>query len=347
MKTVRNSLLAVFSIVVFSGCYTELATVEQNDREYAYDSDTTVDEGSTTINNHYYLDDDYRRSRLRVSFHYYYPENTSWIGGYYNSFFNDPYWGMRPWAWSYDPWYGYYPAYYPTWGCYPYDPWHPYYPPVAYYPVYYPTPIYVNNQPAAPPRIRTEGSSRDGNNGDVRSRPITPPTEVQTTTIRTGRGNEKDVTPVATPVRKRDNEVSWWDRRDTEQPKEAQPVNRPREIRNPTSPEKQGKRNDESVPTEQPRGTGRPTYTPAPKESTPDNESRPVDRPREVRRPTYTPAPKSSVPKEDAKPVERPRQSGRQSYNPPPAQSAPSAPPQSTSRGGSSGSSSSGGRKRD
>lgn len=346
MKTVRNSLLMVFSIVAFSGCYTELATVEQNDRDYAYDSDTTYQEGSTTINNHYYLDDDYRRSRLRVSFHYYYPENTSWIGGYYNSFFNDPYWGMRPWSWTYDPWYGYYPTYYPMVGCYPYDPWHPYYPPVVYYPGYYSAPVYVNNQPAVPPRIRTDGSSRDPNNNIIRTRPIAPPTETQVTTIRTGRGDGKDVIPSQPIIRKRDNEVSWWDRRDKEQPKEALPVERPRNNRPQVSPESPSKGNDEAIPTGRPRETGRSGYTPSQRPTTPSGDAKPVERPREVRRPTYTPAPKPSAPSNDAKPVDRPRQSGRQSYNPP-SQSAPSAPAQSSSRGGSSGSSSSsGGRRR-
>ena len=320
MKSVRSSLLIFSSFLLFSGCYTELATVEQNDRDVAYDSDTTYEEGSTTINNHYYLDDDYRRSRLRTSFHYYYPENTSWIGVYYNSYFNDPYWGMREWSWTYDPWYGYYPTYYPTWGCPPYNPWHPYYPPVVYYPGYYPSPVYVSTQPATPPRIRTEGPSRDGNRTDIRTRPIsTPSGETQVTAIRTGRENDKEVVPAAPVVRKRGNEESWWDRRDKEQPKEARPVDRPRTVRNPRNIEKQNRGNEEAVSTDKPREVRRPTVTPVPKQSTPNTESRPADRPRESR---------------------------RQSYNPPP-QSSPSSP-SAPSRGGgnSSSTSSSGSRKR-
>jgi len=349
MKSVRNSFLVFSIVILFSGCYTELATVEQNERDYAYDSDTTYEEGSTAINNNYYLDDDYRRSRLRVSFHYYYPENTSWIGGYYNSYFNDPYWGMRPWSWTYDPWYGYYPSYYPTWGCLPYyDPWHPYYPPIVHYPGYYPSPVYVSTQPKTPPRIRTEGSSRDGNSTDVRSRPIpSPSSETQATTIRKGRGDEKEAIPVSTPIRKRGNDVSWWDRRDNEQSKEAKPVNRPRIVRNPNAPEKQSRGNEEATPVDRPRETRRPTYTPSPKPSAPNDESRPVERPRETRRPTYTPAPKPSAPNNDARPVERPRESRRESYSPPAQQSTPSAPAPSRGGSNSGSSSSSGGRKRD
>ena len=324
MKSVLNSFLIVVTVLLFSGCYTELATVEQNDRDYASDSDTTYEEGSTTINNHYYLDDDYRRSRLRVSFHYYYPENTSWIGAYYNSYFNDPYWGMRSWYWSYDPWYGYYPSYYyPTWGCPPYDPWYPYYHPVVYYPGYYSSPVYVSNQPANTPRIRTEGSSRDANATGIRSREIAPPSsETQVTTIRTDRRNDKDVLPETTPVRKRGNEESWWERKDNEQVKEARPVDKPRDGRSPRVSEKQSRGNEEPVSVEQPRS-------------------------REVKKSTYVP-PKSSTPSGESKPADRPRESRRQSYNPPPQQSSPTSP-SAPSRGGGSGSStssSSGGRKR-
>ena len=346
MKSVRNSLLVFSSVILFSGCYTELATVERTDRDYANNSDTTYEEGSTAINNHYYLDDDYRRSRLRVSFHYYYPENTSWIGGYYNSYFNDPYWGMRPWSWTYDPWYGYYPSYYPTWGCPPYyDPWHPYYPSVAYYPGYYPSPVYVNNQPKSPPRIRTSGSTRDGNSTDIRSRPITTlPAETQTKTVRTEGRDNKEAIPVPAPVRKRGNDVSWWDRRDNEQTKEARPVDQPRVARSPNAPEKQ--RSEEAIPVDRPRETRRPTYTPSPKPSTPNDESRPVERPRETRKPTYTPSPKPSVPSNEAKPVERPRESRRESYNPP-QQSTPSSSAPSRGGGSNGSSTSSGGRKRD
>ncbi len=320
MKYVRNLLFVCSTVLLYSGCYTELATVEQTDRDYAYDTDTTYDESPTTITNHYYLDDDYRRSRLRASFHYYYPENTSWIGAYYNSYFNDPYWGMRQWSWSYDPWYGYYPAYYPSWHCLPYDPWHPYYP-IVYYPVYYPSPAYVSTQPVSPPRIRTGGASRDGNTSDIRSRPITSmPTETQATSVRTGRVIDKEAVPVPQESRKRNNEVSWWDRNKTEQPKEARPVERPRNIRTQNPPEKANKGNGEAVP---------------------------VERRREVRKPTYTPAQKPSTPNDEARSVERPRESRRQSYNPPAQQSTPSAPAPSRGGSNSGSSSSSGGRKRD
>ncbi|MDP1678156.1 MAG: hypothetical protein Q8L88_14970 [Bacteroidota bacterium] len=320
MKSVRNSLFLFSTVLLFSGCYTELATVEQNDREYVYDADTTFEEGSTTVNNHYYLDDSYRRSRLRASFHYYYPENNSWIGAYYNSYFNDPYWGMRPWSWAYDPWYGYYPA--TTW-CYTppyYDPWYPHYPYGGYYPVYYPNPVYVSTQPATPPRIRTEGSSRDGNRTDVRSRPIvTPSTETPVTTTRTRGGVDKEVVPSQTPVRTRGNDVSWWDRKDKEQPKEVRPVERPRTVRNPNVSEKQKRGNEEAVST---------------------------DRPREVRKPTVSPTTKPSTPKKESRPADRPRESRRQSYNPPPQQSSSSAPASSRGSSSSSTSSSSGSRKR-
>jgi hypothetical protein len=340
MKSVRNYLIVFSSVVIFSGCYTELATVERNDRGYAYDSDTTYEEGSTAINNNYYLDDDYRRSRLRVSFHYYYPENTSWIGGYYNSYFNDPYWGMRPFSWTYDPWYGYYP----TWGCPPYyDPWHPYYPPVVYYPGYYPSPVYGNNTPSIPIKgHRADGPSREGTTITDRSSPIPNPSSTTTvaTTPRTRESVPIDkVTPVTRPGKTRD-ETPWWERKNNEQTKESRPVDRPRIGRTPNAPEKQSRGNEEATSVDRPRETKRPS----PKSSVPNNESRPVDRPRETRRPAYSPSPKPSAPSNDARPVERPRESRRESYNPPSQQSAP-APSRGSGSSGSS--SSSGGRKRD
>lgn len=301
MKSVRNSLLVVFSVVLFSGCYTELATVERNDRDYAYDSDTTYEEGSTAINNHYYLDDDYRRSRLRTSFHYYYPENTSWIGGYYNSYFNDPYWGMRQWSWRYDPWYGYYPTYYPTWGCPPYYSWNSYYPYGGYYPVYYPHPIYVNNTPAIPGnKRRADGPSREGTTVADRSRPIPDPSSSGTVVATTPKMRESapvdKVTPVTRPERTRD-ESPWWERtnndgdrssKDGSKRRDGETVKRNRDGQT-MNPSSQNKPNREVKPTERKRDDQR-AYIPSSRGTdTKQSGSRPVERQRENRQPSYSP----------------------------------------------------------
>ncbi len=351
MKHVLNTLIVMIVVLPFIGCYTELVTVEQNDREYAYDSDTTSEGAATVINNNYYLDDSYRQSRMRVSFNYYYPTYSSWIGSYYNSYFNDYYWGMsyRP-SWYYDPFYSYG---YPYYGCgYPspyYDPWYPYYHPVAYYPVYNP-PIYVINSGEAN-RTREGGGTRDLQN-DVRSRPIpgTSNAPVTATAVPEQRPRVSDEAvstgrPVRTPER------PWWERvnaeNGTRNSGEARPVEVtkggrvPRDESAPANPpvttRPSPNRDDRPIDRNKPNapnvGTGTQERSP---------EARPVERPRrgEVRSST----PKvSSSPSDEARPVQRPRESSRPSYTPAPQ----SAPPQSTPPRSSGGSSGGGGRKRD
>jgi len=354
MKSVLR--LFVSAIVVFSlaGCYTELATVERQESDIAYDSDTSYDEGNTTINNHYYLDDDYRQSRLRVSFNYYYPTYSSWISSYYHSYFNDYYWGMsyRP-SWYYDPFYTYYPPY--GWCYYPspyYHPWYPYYPPIAYYPGYYSMPVYANN-PATPNRPRTDGPTRDPQPED-RLRPIpgtTPTTEppITSTDVRPTTGEAR---PIETSGRK--PEQPWWERLNTERPTkladEARPIDNdkgnkpPRENVPGYNPPTLDRPNSdgEARPTEHPKNS-QPTYTP-PKNKRPGSEDRPVERPKRGE-PKYSPPVKQSVPKDEARPVERPRETRQPSYNPPPQSTPPqSAPPRSSGGSSSSGGS---GRKRD
>lgn len=352
MKYVLKTIIAVSVLLPFAGCYTELATVERNDAEYVYDSDTTSEDGKTVINNHYYLDDSYRQSRLRVSFNYYYPSHTSWIGSYYNSYFNDYYWGMsyRP-SWYYDPFYSYG---YPYYGCgYPspyYDPWYPYYRPVAYYPVYAP-PIYVIGS-GNPGRTRSGGASRDPQN-DLRSRPIpgpsTDPVSTAAAPEERPRGTDEAVStqrPGRTPER------PWWERVNTENGTrnsgEARPVEvtkgerAPRDEASPTAPpvytRPENGREDRLIERNKP---GKPRYESGTKERQP--EARPVERPRRGEVRSSSPA-ASSGGNSEARPIERPRESSRPSYTPAPQ----SAPPQSTpprSSGGSSGGG--GGRRRD
>jgi hypothetical protein len=350
MKHVLNTLLVMSAMLLFIGCYTELATVERNDREYAFDSDTTSEGGATIINNNYYLDDSYRQSRLRVSFNYYYPSYSSWIGAYYNSYFNDYYWGMsyRP-SWYFDPFYSYG---YPYYGCvYPtpyYDPWYPYYHPIAYYPVYTP-PIYVIN-PSVPGRTRDNGASRDQQT-DVRTRPIpgssaVPVAEAATPEVRPRNTDEA----VSVGRNGRTPERAWWERVNAESGTrntgEARPVDVtkegrvPRDEASPSAPSSNTRpgtvREDRPIDRNKPNA---PNVGSGTQERQP--EARPVERPRRGEVRNSTPA-VSSSPSGEARPVQRPRESSRPSYTPAPQ----SAPPQSTpprSSGGSSG----GGRKRD
>lgn len=351
MKSVLKYFASAVVIVSFAGCYTELSTIEHGDRDISYESDTTYDDDATTINNHYYLDDEYRQSRLRVSFNYYYPSYSSRISSYYYSYFNDYSWGMyhRP-SWYYDPFYSYYPS--NGWCYYPspiYDPWFPYYPPYVYYPVYYSSPVYANN-PATPGRPRPGGSTRDP---VPENRPRPNPTSSPVTGSAVSEHSPTESMPIATPRGGRDRETPWWDKISTERPSqntdaEARPIdteNKPaRDNRTTPSSGSDGVRHEgEARPVERPKDD-RSVQTP-PKKERPARDDKPVERPRKNTS-TYTPPVKQSPPKQEARPVERPRESRKPSYTPPPRQSA--APQSAPSRSGS-GSSSSGnnGRKRD
>lgn len=355
MKQVLNTFIVMIVVLPFTGCYTELATVERNDREYAYDPDTTAGgNGTTVINNNYYLDDSYRQSRMRVSFNYYYPSYSSWIGSYYHSYFDDYYWGMnyRP-SWYYDPFYTYYP---PFGGCqYPspyYDPWYPYYTPIAYYPVYYPVytpPIYGGNS-GNPNRPRDGGATRDPLDGG-RSRPIPGPvnTPVAVTDNPENRPRTPDdAVPTGRPVRTQ--ERPWWEKMDDRssrpagdsRPVEVSKGSRPsRDESSPVTPtvNERPVRNPEDRPVDRNK-PNQPTYAPGKTDRQP--EARPAERPRrdEVR---YSQPAKPSSTQQEARPVERSRESSRPSFTPAPQ----SAPPQSSAPRSGGGSSGGGGRRRD
>ncbi len=345
MKAVLSTLLGVSALLV-SGCYTELTTIEPSDRTEYYSSEAVTEDGTTTINNHYYLDDEYRRSRLRVSFNYYYPSYSSWIGSYYNSYFNDPYWGMyhRPY-WYHDP---YMPFYHPF-----YDPWYPYYHPIAYYPVYYPYPVYYGGPVTlagsnVPTRPRSDGPTRDPGPG-VRDRPLPTPAITPVVATDGGSANEPEVNR---PRPVREPEKGWWEKDGTERPsitpttRPTRPTNiaRPSIVNEPRRPAANDPKTDEAPP----RPSGRPAAD-DPKSN--DTPSRPHGRPAQVDRPSeapvYTPPAKKPTQKNDGE-TARPRESSRPSYTPPSQPSTPpqSAPPQSApprNSGGSTGN----GRSRD
>jgi hypothetical protein len=316
----------VFSIIVFSftGCYTEFAAQENNNDEYYANSDTTYDEsGNVEINNNYYLDDDYRQSRFRLSFNYYYPSyhHTSWLANYYYSYYDDPSWGWgRPYRY-YDPW-GY--------GCvYPYpvyDPWWPYYPPVVYYPIYYPVydpyPVYANN-PSNPPRIRNNGATRDPRDPSIRTRPIeSSPSPAQTVAVGATSTRIRESSE-ARPVDKKRDEIPWWKRNERDRSQRENSVG--------------SSGSQEARPIERKRN---PSAATSPTRSTRDNEARPIERRKDS--PSVTSPPQRRSGNTESRPASRPSESQRPSYNPP-AQSSP--PASSAPRSGGGGSS--GGRRRD
>jgi hypothetical protein len=338
MKTVMTMFASVLLCVIgmlLSGCYTEMATQEYSEERSYSDSDTAYEDEQVTINNHYYLDDDYRRSRFRVSFNYYYPTyHSSWIAGYYNSYYNDYYWGMnRPWGWYHYP--GYviiYPT--PWWPPY-YDPWYPYvyYPAVAYYPGYYPSPTYPNSPPQNPGRIRDNGPTRDDTNPDDRTRPVTGVGATGGTEVATGTPGVRirdQRQPEAVTVKERPrNETPWWER---QQQEKRQTESSDRTSDRPVVRQKEQRRTE--TDQSQPKSGGtRPQARPAEKKNTDAPES-------------VAPPKRQGSGNSGAKPAERPREE-RRSYSPPPSQQAPASSAPRTG-GGSSGSSgqSEGSRKR-
>jgi hypothetical protein len=128
MRTYRTILLqtALAGALVFSlsGCYTQLATVEE---ETSYrDNDTTYQDDRRSID-----DDSYLRQRTSLGFHFYYPTPFGY-GGYdpwYDGFYYD-----RPWYYS--GYIGYPFLYYPQYP-YPYYSLYGWNRPYMYYPYGY------------------------------------------------------------------------------------------------------------------------------------------------------------------------------------------------------------------
>ncbi|MDD8016811.1 MAG: hypothetical protein PHP42_00410 [Bacteroidota bacterium] len=329
MKSVLKKYLlgvAAFGGLIFSGCYTEVSTLDNDHQQYAYtdESDTTVTDKDVTINNNYYLDDDYRQSRFRLSFNYYYPTyQPSWIAGYYYSYYDDWNFGWhQPFYyndWCYNP----HPYWYHSWY---YDP---FYNPYPYY--YYHTPGYAYAPPSNPGRIRNNGPSRDAANpnGRTRSNPSIPsPGTAVATTSPTPRVREtardNDAQPVTT---RRRAEVPWWERVNNEQQR-----TRDNEARNSGNAVRPGERQRvDSGPTQ----------------GTKSGDARQNNRRRESS-PAYSPPARRNN-SGDAKPAERQRGRREQSYSPPTQNRQPaySPPPSNTGGRGRGGESSGGGgRKR-
>ena len=333
MKTVMTKispLLLFAAILIFSGCYTELTTREYEEPYYATDSDTSYTEEEITINNHYYLDDDYRRSRFKLSFNYYYPTyHSSWIGSYYSSYYDDYYWGLnRPWWWYHYP--GYVILYPTPWWPPIYDPWYPYpyYPPVAYYPTYYPYPSYPNTPGGNPGRIRDNGATRDNTNPGERSRPVIGVGATTGTEVATGVRIREPLPTEAVTVKERPvNEVPWWERQKQDRQRSESIV---RPVDRPVIRQKEKRQTDAGA--NQPRNEGtKPQVRPAEKKTRSVPES-------------AAPTKRNDGESKSGK-TQRPREE-RRSYSPPPSQQSPASSAPRSGNSGSTGSTNSGGRKR-
>lgn len=333
MKNVMRfvSLLSLAIVgAIFSGCYTEFAAQESYDSGSYVESDTTYDEsGNVTINNNYYLDDDYRRSRFRLSFNYYYPSyHSSWIASYYYSYYDKPYWGWGHPYWYYDPW---------RWGCvYPvYDPWWPYYPyphyPVfVYYPVYYSPPIYVDNTPALP-KHRADGPTHGGPVMSDRSQPIAVSgggTTAVTLPKKRDSAPEENPTTVTRPVKTRE-EAPWWEKNRTVNERPAGDNPKRREAENSV---RSGDRQNVNPQTQNRTGS----------------EAKPIGKRREQQQVYTLPSRGNNDRQSGGSQPERRREYRQPSYSPPSNNSpAPSYSPPSGGGGRANGSGGSSGKRRD
>ena len=161
-------------LMLLPGCYTQLSTTRDDDREddRAYSSRELNDEDTSGVENQddaydngYRYDNYYDESwhhRGQIGFSYYYP--TYWPSTYFAAAYSDPwYFGL-----GCDPYYFGSPYYYYPRAAY-YSPWYSYYNPYYYYGYggYY---GYGSNRYSAyKPSIRTFGSERTGSGG----RPVT------------------------------------------------------------------------------------------------------------------------------------------------------------------------------
>jgi hypothetical protein len=123
MKTIRLLLtLPLFlglMAVLFQGCYTQLATMHDEELSYQQEDTSYQQEEQPASNqsydNNYYDDYDYWHSRSYIGFSYYYPSwrtSWGWDGCIYPAYW-DSWWS--PMAY---PYYGYSP-YYSSWYSYP------------------------------------------------------------------------------------------------------------------------------------------------------------------------------------------------------------------------------------
>ncbi len=219
MKT--RLLLAVMlgiialAVVLFSGCYTQLSTREDQQDEYSQQPDSSYDSsyaGEYDNNNGCCgYDDGWYHSR--IGFAYYYPSFLWPSFAYYDPFWYDPYWwgyGNPYWYYGYGYGYGYgfgYPYPYSFYGGY----YSPYY---HHYPGYYAYNTYRNfgstrgfGSGRTPTAVRTDvpqtSTARGGYNlpvGTQYDRPVTgssgrtsTPTGVSRPTRTTGRTDGTNV----------------------------------------------------------------------------------------------------------------------------------------------------------
>ena len=128
MKTIRLlltlPLFLGFVVVLFQGCYTQLATTQDQELSYQQEDTSYQQEEQPahdqSYDSNFYNDYDNWHSRSYIGFSYYYPSwrtSWGWDGCIYPS-----YW---------DPWYS--PSYYPAYGYYGYNPYWYSYPAYGYY----------------------------------------------------------------------------------------------------------------------------------------------------------------------------------------------------------------------
>ncbi|MCX6138146.1 MAG: hypothetical protein NTV54_11700 [Ignavibacteriales bacterium] len=325
MLAVIGGTLAMFA---FNGCYTQVASISDNDESSEYVSDMDTSGGGNTVNN-YYGSDSYRDWRYQTSFRFYrhtpyWAVSVGW---------NDPLWYDDfdyGYGYGWDPWYRS-----ACWDPYGFHPWYrtPGYPPYGIYsgryygdPYYYGSgfygiPVTIYSGSTLPERRRTSGPSR----GDAPQRPLSSPggTTIGASTPPAGSWSTRphpfneggtEVRPEAKPRTRPSQETPWWvrsERQRAQKNAEAQTVV-------PAT----GRRNNAGTSAEQPQ-IKRERPRPVPRESVP-NDAAPQRRPRQE----ATPAPRQNPPAErpSRPPETRERQQNREAVSAPSRETPRSAP---------------------
>jgi hypothetical protein len=215
--------IIILAAMALSGCYTQLATSDNEDRPADSQEYTSADTGvGPTIINNYYGSDAYREWQYRTSFRYFsYSPHMMWDIGWSDPFY-DAYWD--PWYTPYAP----YPWHNPYWSRpYYYSDWYtanPYYYPGGYYGI--PVIAYGNSAAFVAPRRRTTGSLRGGDAGSIRggTAAIPPPATGgvmrkdlnEATRIRAAAVPNAEVKTESPKRVRQTEETPWWVRMNQE-----------------------------------------------------------------------------------------------------------------------------------
>jgi hypothetical protein len=122
MKTIRLlftlPLFLGLMMVLFQGCYTQVATMKENEPSYEQEGQNSSQSDSTAYDNANYDNDDNWQAHNYVGFSYYYPGWRSYWASDYGCVY-PTYWDPLWWGPAFYAGYGYYPHHWGYWNSYP------------------------------------------------------------------------------------------------------------------------------------------------------------------------------------------------------------------------------------